>query len=408
MWIGWAALRRGRLHGVSLRACTVGLILLSLVSCASVSRRSVSDLPATELAVVGESPIVDERAKFREQFCGTLRQANVAGAEDCETFLWRLADEGRFAVERASARDPVASGADAGGEKHAGRARVLIFGGAFGDCFPPWSTAFAGATAASEEAGFDVEIVPISGRSSSERNAVVVRQKVLATPSQDEPLILVGYSKGAVDVLEALVRYPEAAARVAAVISISGAINGSPLATHYRRLYDDFLRRRKIGSCAPSDSRVLESLDPAVRLRWLSQNPLPRNVRYYSLVTFAFPPRIARVLGHMQRILSKVSPRNDGQMLAEDELIPGSALLGFVNADHWAVAVRMEDRFPFLAHRSVGKHPFPRSVLLESALQYVRRDLRYDLQSRRLKGSPASELHEAIAAVPVHHEVRER
>lgn len=355
-----------------------GLVLAGLVSCASVPPPLVGRLPATALTVVGNPTIIDDRARFRAVFCRTLQQSKRAGSKDCDAFLWHLSDE------RKIAQDNVRTGADASAGAAAGRARVLIFGGAFGDCYPPWSTPFAGATAASDAAGFDIEIVPISGRSGSDRNALSVRNKVLAVSSRpDEPLILVGYSKGVVDILEALVRYPKAAARVEAVISIAGAINGSPLAAHYRRLYDILLRRRKIGSCPPGDGRVLESMQRSERLSWLSRHPLPRSVRYYSIVTFAFPPTVARVLAHTQRILSKASPRNDGQMLAEDQLIPGSALLGFLNADHWAVAVRLEDRFPILAHRRVGKHPFPQSVLLESALRFVRRDLRSLSRARR-------------------------
>jgi hypothetical protein len=58
-----------------------------------------------------------------------------------------------------------------------------------------------------------------------------------------------------------------------------------------------------------------------------------------------------------------------------DEVIPGSALLGYANADHWAIALRMEDRFPFLVHRAQGKHFFPQYALLESILRLVQADL---------------------------------
>lgn len=371
MWIAGAPLRAGQ-HGVTALRCTACLILMSLASCASVSMRSASELPATALTVIGDRTIIDDRPEFRALFCRMLRQSQF-GSEDCGSFLWQLSDE-----KATAAGGGTESAADGSGAASAAQARVLIFGGAFGDCFPPWTTPFAGQTAAAERAGFSIQVVPLSGRSSSGRNAITVRERVLALPAGDaRPLILIGYSKGAVDILESLARYPEVAARVAAVISISGSINGSPLAARYRRLYDVLLRKRKIGSCPPGDGRVLESLDRVSRLSWLSRNPLPRNVRYYSIVTFTGRPRIARILAHMQRILSKVSPRNDGQMLAEDQIVPGSALLGFANADHWAIALRMEDRFPILAHRRIGKHPFPQAVLLEAALRFVRRDIRH-------------------------------
>lgn len=69
------------------------------------------------------------------------------------------------------------------------------------------------------------------------------------------------------------------------------------------------------------------------------------------------------------------APQSGARLLAQDQLIPSGALLGFANADHWSVALRLEDRFPILAHRRIGKHPFPQSVLLESALRFVRGDL---------------------------------
>jgi hypothetical protein len=66
---------------------------------------------------------------------------------------------------------------------------------------------------------------------------------------------------------------------------------------------------------------------------------------------------------------------NDGKLLAEDQIIPGRALLGCANADHWSVALQVEDRFPFLAHRSAGKYLFPQQALLGSSLELVQEDL---------------------------------
>ena len=46
--------------------------------------------------------------------------------------------------------------------------------------------------------------------------------------ASDERLVLIGYSKGAPDILGGLVTYPELAQRVAAVVSVAGSVNGSP------------------------------------------------------------------------------------------------------------------------------------------------------------------------------------
>jgi hypothetical protein len=45
------------------------------------------------------------------------------------------------------------------------------------------------------------------------------------------------------------------------------------------------------------------------------------------------------------KLLEEIHPLNDGQLLFVDQLIPGSALLGYINADHWTVAVPVEEVF---------------------------------------------------------------
>ena len=57
-------------------------------------------------------------------------------------------------------------------------------------------------------------------------------------------------------------------------------------------------------------------------------------------------------------------------MLVQDALIPGSTLLGYLNADHWAVALDIEDESPLLAHRDEDAH-FPHLALLQAILQRI-------------------------------------
>jgi hypothetical protein len=66
------------------------------------------------------------------------------------------------------------------------------------------------------------------------RNAEIIAEavtKYISGPSQR--LILLGYSKGTTDILHFLVAYPELALRIEAVLSVAGAVNGSPLADRY-------------------------------------------------------------------------------------------------------------------------------------------------------------------------------
>jgi hypothetical protein len=126
--------------------------------------------------------------------------------------------------------------------------------------------------------------------------------------------------------------------------------------------------------CPPGDGEVVDSLRPAVRKQWLRDHELPRQVHYYSIAAFTTRERVARALVPSWKILLKYGRRNDGQLLARDELIPGSTVLGYLNADHWAVALDIEDDWPLLAQRSVDD-PFPHLALLQAILQRVAADV---------------------------------
>jgi predicted esterase len=88
--------------------------------------------------------------------------------------------------------------------------------------------------------GFTIDV---SGLSSSAGNAEIIAEAVasqISGPSQR--LILLGYSKGTTDILHFLAAYPELALRIEAVLSVAGAVNGSPLADRYSEVeYDNWL-----------------------------------------------------------------------------------------------------------------------------------------------------------------------
>lgn len=111
--------------------------------------------------------------------------------------------------------------------------------------------------------GYEVDFLEVSGPSGSVHNAKMTRDHVLALPQQpDRPIILVGYSEGAPDILEALVIYPELAARVTAVISFAGAIGGSLLADDATLSQVNLLTKVPKSDCDKGDGGSLQSLSP--------------------------------------------------------------------------------------------------------------------------------------------------
>jgi hypothetical protein len=224
--------------------------------------------------------------------------------------------------------------------------------------------------------GYRIDTIAISGRSGSDTNARLIADALGQMPKvANERLIMFGYSKGSVDILHFLVNYPAHAARVSAVVSVAGAVNGSPLADMMAPLYAVFGAYFPLAGCSLGDHQVVADLRPQVRQQWLATHPLPTHVQYFSLAAFTESERVARTLFLPALLLARIDPHNDGQLLARDMIIPRSVLLGYARAGHWAIAISVEEDFPFLAARPQVQHPFPEDALFEALVLFVRESL---------------------------------
>jgi len=79
----------------------------------------------------------------------------------------------------------------------------------------------------------------------------------------------------------------------------------------------------------------------------------------------------SRVLRSSYRALAELDPRNDGQVLWSDAVIPGATLLGYVRGDHWAIALPFSRASSVLASILIDRNAFPREVLLEAIVRTV-------------------------------------
>jgi hypothetical protein len=253
--------------------------------------------------------------------------------------------------------------------------RIFVVTGALGDCHYADLVPFGQEIARLAGGGLRIEVITVGGRSSAGHNASQVAGALRAAGLRDdERVILLGYSKGAVDILQFLVDEPALARAVAAVVSVAGPIYGSPLADTGAWWYRHFLRNAFASTCAPGDGGVIDSLRPAERSAWMQSHPLPPHVKLFSIAAFTTEAHLSRGLKLTWEMLGGPARRNDGQVLASDAIIPSSVLLGFVNADHWDVALPLERRFPRLAARADGRQ-YPRDALFDAVLMYVAESL---------------------------------
>ena len=319
------------------------------------------------LVPASQAGVVDKRGRFREIFCAILeeRGPTLPDYRSCDDALSRVGTEpngtGKAVELGQSNRQLVA----------------VIVPGVGWDCFLKWLDLKDTVQKHVRQFGFDLIFFKVDSLSGTTNNARQIRDAIMTMePASAEPnLVLIGYSKGAPDILEAVVSYPEIHKKIAAVVSAAGAVGGSPLANDATQSQLELMRHWPGSQCSIGDGGALESLQPATRKAWLSQNSLPQDIPFYSLVTYPKPERISTVLATSYNKLSRIDARNDGQLLFYDQVIPGSTLLGYINADHWALTVPIARSHSMLGSTFVDQNHYPREALLEAVLRFVEEDL---------------------------------
>ena len=342
-------------------AWMASLVAILLSACAT------TPPPVDKYTVEIPAGVTDGRARFREIYCAVLQRdgTELPDYRPCEEALSPVNDE------PTGTGEPVPLGVS--------RRRLVaaLVPGIGYSCFAAWLDPPGTAAAHVRKYDYGQILLEVDALSGIETNARQIRDTIMAMPAEPAGprLVLIGYSKGAPDILEAVVRYPEIRGRVAAVVSAAGAVRGSALANDADQHQAELLGHWPGAKCDKGDGGAVASLRPDVRNAWMAQNPLPPELRFYSLVTLPTPERISRIISKSYKDLGRIDWRNDSQVIYSDEMIPGSTLLGFLNADHWAIAVPLNRSHPAISRSLVDQNDYPREAMLEALLRFVEEDL---------------------------------
>lgn len=301
--------------------------------------------------------ILDARARFRDIF----EQLNRDHGRDFAT--WRPTGEALHGPEGAAAMAPLPP---------ARPFQLLLVPGLGASLAGPLGTPLADAAQHLRSLGHSVEVLKVRGFASSRRNARLIRDLLRESERQpDRPTIALGYSKGATDLVVAIATFPEVTRAVSAVVSLAGSIGGSPHADSLLGAAAD----RLYGALGRIGLGGLESLGQTKRRAWLKARELPGAVRLYSVVAHAGRERTSWVLRPAHERLRLLDPKNDSQVLRDDQILPGSTLLAELRADHWAAALPLTRRWPLLRRLGLDANDFPREILLEAILRFIAGDL---------------------------------
>lgn len=344
------------------------LILLCLTQCAGIQQAGyTADESALTLLPADVDGFDDGRARFREIFCSILEGhgQDLKDYRACEEALIRVGKES------PSTGLPIKTG------QSDEDFLVGLVPGLGWQCVKNWLKQDNYVPLHVAQHGYELRLFDVDGLSSTDNNALQIRDHVMSLSLEDKgrPLILMGHSKGAVDILQAVVSYPEVSSRVVAVVSLAGAVGGSPLSDVMQQSHFDKLAHIPRSGCKSGDGGALASLNPALRQRWLADNPLPEGIRYYSIIAYPDPEHVSSGLKSTYLKLAETDARNDGRLIFYDQFIPAATLLAFVNADHLAISTPVARQFVISQATFANKSDYPRAALLEAILRYVEEDL---------------------------------
>lgn len=337
----------------------IGPLLMLLAGCATEPLATYSEgMPPTVMVTLDHAGVHDLRGEFRAALCPRLKPKEAP----CDKVLLRFPGE-TFAA-------PVTP--MAGLQQ---RYRIAFVPGLFAECLDGIIRPFADAIQNLDQQGFKVHFLPVSGRGTVANNADALAAAFTRLGEDPRPLIVFAYSKGLPDLLDMLVRHPDAAHQVAAVVAVAGAVNGSPIAENLDGIYSTIGASFPWSHCAAGTGAELRDLRREPRLDWWRYHSGAVSVPIFSIVAVPRPDHVSPMLAAMHDRLSEVDPRNDGQLLWYDAIAPHGSLLGYVNADHWTIAIPFKNHVPLAS--VLFSDDVPRSALVAAAIDVVDRTLGY-------------------------------
>ncbi len=241
--------------------------------CASDPLPSATDAPAASAGLAGAH---DLRGAYRAALCARDDMSD----DECARVLYRFA--GEVPAPRPPAADP-------------SRYRLLFVPGFLASCFPHIHS-FADVVAAAEQRGFAAEVLAVGGRNNVAANARIVAAYIERMPDDGRRIIIIGHSKGAVDALEAIATSPQAAARVAAVLTVGGSLQGSAVADRLYGTYHSTLALIPFPTCDRGEGDPVEDMQPATRQRWWTKYGAQLTVPIYSIVGVPQLDRVSPLL----------------------------------------------------------------------------------------------------------------
>jgi hypothetical protein len=209
--------------------------------------------------------------------------------------------------------------------------RYLLVGGLFTNQYPGYMSSNEKAL---RSQGLETSRVGIDTGQSVEVNAKQIRDAVLEASKGGRQVVLIGQSKGGVDITAALALYPELKPHVRAVVAMQAPYGGTPIASDLNTSPElEPLVKNVIGAVMKGDVRALTDLSYEARRAFIARHPYPADVPTVSLAT-SRDSRKSLVDATGAYLRERYGVKSDGLVAPDDAEIPGSRVVKLTNMDH--------------------------------------------------------------------------
>ncbi len=300
----------------------------------------------------------DLSTQFADLFCRVLQQEKPDGGDwgACGEYL-----NGAPAKISEDAKDlgPIPS-----------NYRVLVIPGVLSSCQANTQAFQQGQEHLRVKHGLTVEFLQMPNATSTANGQLIADYLRNAMQRDSRKYIVVTYSKGSPDLMEAIAMDSHARASVAAYVTIAGAIGGSPIAETMPAIAERYAASLKLGTCEGSIAEAFKSLRQDVRKAFLADHP-DLGVPAFSLPAVSDASTTSRMLLQTWKLLTAFDPRTDSQLLQEDAFVPGGNILGVLRGDHLAVALNYEAASDAAIRSAADHNRYPRVALFEAVVRFV-------------------------------------
>ena len=258
--------------------------------------------------------------------------------------------------------------------------RFMLVGGFGGGCLKDVRTFGPSIAHLKDAHQIAVESFAVAPYASSEENGKSIAKHIDEGFVADKThrYVLIGYDKGAADLLEALRVLEAAPSKVAGIVTIAGIVGGVWLPDDVRALMQTEHAWLDPG-CPGNVPDGMASLAREVRHSVLRSSPL--QVPGYSLVASSALGETSSALQPMWKRLSVYAREQDGELVAWEGVLPGGTYLGSMRADHWAIALPFDEASVAAGtkagrlYKGIDRNRFPRDAMFEAVVRFVSGDI---------------------------------